>query len=317
MIARALGWTALVLAGLFLLLPVLDISTEQTLIRATPLILTGLAAALPARAGLINVGGEGQLMLGAVFATGLGLVMADDLSPAIALPLLALAGAAGGAVWAGIAATLRIAAKANEVIVTLLLNYVAISVVNYVVHGPWRDPESFSFPYTRSFGAAGNVPLLPGSRVHAGILVALAAAVAIELLLGRTRFGFRARVVGGNPEAARRSGLPVGRILLVSLLAGGALAGLAGAIEVVAVEGRLRPGIGVGFGYIGFLGSWLVGHRPLAVAGAGLLLAAISVSGDSLQIEAGLPSTSVYIVMALVVMASFALRRGRRAREVS
>lgn len=309
------AWVLGTLLGLFVVLPALEVSVDQTLIRSTPFILAGLAVALPARAGLINVGGEGQLLLGAVGATGVGLALPDTLSPVATLPLLALGGALGGLVWAGIAAGLYVGARTNEVIVTLLLNSVAVSVVAYVVHGPWRDADSASFPYTADFGTGGTVPLLPGGTAHAGLLVALAAAVGVWLLMGRTRWGFRARVVGGNKEAGRRSGFNVSRTLVIALVAGGALAGLAGAIEVVAVEGRLRPAVAVGFGYIGFLASWLVGHRPLAVVGAGLLLAAISVSGDNLQIDFGLPSTTVYILMAFVVMAVLGLRRRGAGRQ--
>jgi general nucleoside transport system permease protein len=302
-------WTGLALIGLLVVLPALNVSTEQTLIRATPLTFTGLAVALPARAGLVNIGGEGQFTIGMVVSTGVVLAIGDRLPGPVYLPLLAVAGAVGGLAWAGIAAALRVGANLSEALSTLLLNFVAPLVLAYFVYGMWRDPASFNLPLTKELPGSARLPVYGLTQLHLGIVLAVAAALVVWFVLGFTRWGFRARVVGGNPEAARRSGIPVNRMLVVALAAGGALAGLGGMVEVTGVEGVLRPGIGVGFGYIGFLASWLVGHRPLGVLGAALLLGAISVAGDSLQIDHGLPSTSVYILMAVVVLIVLGARR--------
>jgi general nucleoside transport system permease protein len=310
------AWVLLLLGGLFVGLPAFAISWQDTLIRATPLVFTALAVAVPARAGLVNIGGEGQFVLGMVLATYGALKLGDELPALLLLPLLGCLGALGGMLWAGIAASLRVTAGLNEALSTLLLNFVAPLVLAYLVFGPWKDPAKYSnLPQTAEFSDAARLPIYGLTQLHLGIPLALVAAVVVWVILDFTRWGFRARVMGGNPEAARRSGITVPRMLFVALIAGGALAGLGGMIEVTGIESRLRPGIGIGFGYIGFLASWLVGHRPLGIVGAALLLAAISVAGDSLQIDAGLPSTSVYILMALVLLGALGLRGGMRRAE--
>jgi general nucleoside transport system permease protein len=311
----AVVWTVLLSGGVLFVLPAVNVSLDDTLIRATPFVLTGLAVAVPARAGLVNIGGEGQLMLGMVFATGGALALDDQLSAAVLLPLLAALGMLGGLLWAGIAAVLRIGVGVNEALSTLLLNFVAPLIVAYLVHGIWVDPEGFGVPLTREFADSARLPLFSTtSQLHLGIVLAPVAAVLVWMALDLTRWGFRLGVVGANPEAARRAGIAVQRNVVIALLAGGALAGFAGMIEVTGVEGVLRPGVGLGFGYIGFLASWLVGHRPLGIVGAGLLLGAISVGGDALQIDAGLPSTSVYTLMALVLILVLFVR-GRLLRS--
>lgn len=310
------AWALLVTIGLLVVLPAADVSLESTLIRATPFVFTGLAVAVPARAGLVNIGGEGQFVLGMVLATWGALALGDQLDAPLLLPLLAALGALGGILWAGIAAVLRIAANLNEALSTLLLNFVAPLILLWLVFGPWKDPATYSnLPQTAEFTGSARLPVYGLTQLHVGILLAVVAPVVVWVVLDFTRWGFRARVVGGNPEAARRGGIAVYRMVLITLLVGGALAGLGGMIEVTGIESRLRPNIGVGFGYIGFLASWLVGHRPLGIVGAALMLAAISVAGDSLQIEAGLPSTSVYILMALVVLAALGFRGRARARD--
>jgi general nucleoside transport system permease protein len=296
-------WTLLVLIGLLFVLPAVNVSLDDTLIRATPIALTGLAVAVPARAGLVNIGGEGQLMIGMVFATGGALALDDQLRAAVLLPVLAALGMLGGLLWIGIAAVLRVGAGVNEALSTLLLNFVAPLIVAYLVHGPWIDPLGFNVPLTREFAESARLPVFgTTSQLHLGIVLAPAAALLVWMALDFTRWGFRLGVVGANPEAARRAAIAVRRNVVVALLAGGALAGFAGMVEVTGVEGVLRPGIGFGLGYVGFLASWLVGHRPLGIIAAALLLGSISVGGDALQIDAGLPSTSVYTLMALVLM---------------
>jgi general nucleoside transport system permease protein len=309
------AWALAVAGGLFLVLPGLGVSIEETLIRATPFAFTGLAVAVPARAGLVNIGGEGQFAMGTVSTTAGVLAFGGHLPAALLLPVLAVLGMLGGLLWAAICAGLRVAVNLNEALSTLLLNFVAPLIVAYLVFGPWKDPQSFNLPLSKEYPDDARLPVYGLTRLHAGILLAVVAAVLVWVILDFTRWGFRARVVGGNPEAARRGGLPVGRIMFLALAAGGALAGLGGMVEATGIEGVLRPGIGVGFGYIGFLASWLVGHRPLAILGSALLLAAISVGGDSLQIDHGLPSTSVYVLMALVLLVALALRGGPRERE--
>ncbi|HEY8201543.1 MAG TPA: ABC transporter permease [Actinomycetota bacterium] len=281
-------------------------SAGEVLVRATPLVLAALAVAVPARAGLVNVGGEGQIVVGAVAAAGAGLALDQVLAGTVTILAMALAGALAGALWAGIAALLRLTVKVNEAITTLLLNYVAIDLMLYLIYQPWKDRGGSGQPATRALAEQARLPLIAGTRVHTGIFLALVATVVVWLALQKTSWGFRLRVVGGNPEAARRAGLPVRWLLLSAMLVGGALAGLGGMAHFAGAELKLRPGMTFGFGYIAFLASWLARHSPGKVAAAALLLAVIAIGGDSLQIDSGLPAAAVNILMALVLVAVMA-----------
>nr|BFE58948.1 hypothetical protein GCM10020063_034740 [Dactylosporangium thailandense] len=177
-----------------------------------------------------------------------------------------------------------------------------------LIYAPWKDASGFGQPSSRPLPGTARLPLLANTTVNAGIVLALAALAAVWWALNRTAWGFRLRVVGGNPEAARRAGLRVGPLLLGAMLAGGALAGLAGLLHFAGTEFKLRPGMTTGFGYVGFLASWLALHRPLRVAAAALLLAAIAMAGDSLQIDAGLPAASVNVLMAVVLLVALGTR---------
>jgi general nucleoside transport system permease protein len=183
-----------------------------------------------------------------------------------------------------------------------LLNYVAALTVAYFVHGILKDPASFNWPYSPPLADSARLATIGGTRLHWGVLVAPIAAIIAWYVISRTFWGLNIRVVGGNGEAARRAGLPVERIQLWLFVLGGALAGIAGMLEVAGVEGRLRPTTGVGYGYVGFLAAWMAGQSPLGVLVASILLAVLAVSGDSLQITAGLPASSVQILMALVLI---------------
>lgn len=285
----------------------------EVVIKTTPFILTALAAALPARAGLVNVGGEGQLALGALAATAAAVFLVGGLPGFVGIPLLLLAGAVGGAGWAALAAFLRVRGRMNETITTLLLNYVAFFTVGYFIHGALKDPKSFNWPYSPPIPDALRLPTLPGTRIHLGIVIAVALAVLVWFVTTRTRWGFRLRVVGGNAIAARQCGLPVGRVQFATMVAAGALAGIAGMIEICGIEGRLRPTTGVGYGYLGFLASWMAWNHPLGLIGTALIIGAISVAGNSLEINSGLPSSSVNILMALVLFAILAVGKRRSA----
>ncbi|WP_248964257.1 ABC transporter permease [Sphaerisporangium perillae] len=276
-------------------------SIEQIAIKATPLILAAMAVVLPARTGLANVGGEGQVIIGAVCAAGVGLAF-DSMGP-VALVAMLVAGAAGGALWAGIAAAMRLTVGVNEAVTTLLLNYVALDVMLYLIYEPWKDPNGSGQPATRPLAVAARLPLIGTTAVHMGLVIALVAAVLVWLVLRGTAFGFRLGVTGGNPEAARRAGLPVKRLLLTAMLLGGALAGLAGVMQLAGVEFKLRPGLTANIGYIAFLAAWLARHKPLPAVGGAVLLAVISIGGDSLQLDSGLPAATVNVLMGLVLLA--------------
>lgn len=289
-------------------------SVQEILVKAGPIALAALAVALPARAGLTNVGGEGQLLLGAVAAAGTGLLLDQRVSGGPALAAMLVAGAVAGALWAGLAALLRLAVRVNEAVTTLLLNYVSLDVLLFLIYEPWKDPDGSGQPATRPLAEAARLPVFTGTGVHVGIALVVAAAVVVWAALRLTRWGYLLAAVGGNPEAARRAGLPVPVLLLSALCVGGALAGLGGAVHLTGVEYQLRPGILVTIGYVGFLASWLARHRPVPVLLASLALAAFAVAGDSLQIDAGLPAATVNVLTGLVLVAVLGWTGGRAAR---
>ena len=259
------------------------------LVRATPLVLAALAVAVPARAGLINVGGEGQLIMGGIAAM------------------------VAGGLWSALAAVLRLGVGISESVSTLLLNYVALDLMYFLIYERWKDREGSGQPATRALETGERLPLLGDSRVHLGLLIAVVAAVVIFAVFRTTSWGFRLRVVGGNPEAARRAGLKVGTLLVTSMLVGGALAGLGGFTQLAGAEFKLRSGFIVGYGYIAFLASWLARHKPLGVIGSCVLLSAIAIGGDSLQLDAGLPAAGVNVLMALLLLGVFGFGRKREA----
>jgi ABC-type uncharacterized transport system permease subunit len=284
---------------------------SEILVKLIPFGLCAAAVAIPARVGLINVGGEGQFYMGAWAATLVALY--SGVPGALLLPLAFVAGALGGGIWGGIAAFLRTRFNLNEALSTLLLNFVADLIVKYFVYGPWKAKSVDNFPQTAVFPNDATLPVIYGQRVHAGVLLVPLVLVAIFLVLRYTRIGFEMRAVGGNPLAAQRAGITVGRYLFWVLAVGGAVAGLAGMAEVCGIQNRLRPGISLQFGFIGFLASWLGGNRPAGILLACLLFGAISVGGDTLQFGADLPGSTVNILMALMLFAVLAGRRSRAA----
>lgn len=267
-----------------------------------PIVLAALAVLVPARAGLTNVGGEGQLMLGAIAAGGTALALDQQLPGPLVLVLALVAGGVAGAAWAGVAAVLRLRFQVDEAVSTLLLNFIALDLLLFLIYQPWRESAAGQ-PTTRELADAAKMPVITGTIVNVGIIVALAATAVVILLLGRTRWGFRLSVVGGNAEAARRAGMNVAALVISALIVGGLLAGLAGAIQFTGTEYKLRSGFGLQIGYLGFLASWLARHRPLPVLLASFVLAALAIAGDSLQLDAQLPAASVNILTALILAA--------------
>ena len=276
-----------------------------------PLLLAALATAIPTRVGLVNVGGEGQLFVGALTATGVALFFPVSQSW-LMLPVMALAGGAGGGLWAATAALLRRWRGVNEVISTLLANYIAILLIHFFVFGPWKNPEGLGYPYTTPFDAAAIFPAIAGTRFHWGFLAALIALVVTCVILGRTIWGFKMRAVGGNPEAARRRGIAVDRYLIAAMVAGGAMAGLAGMVEVSGIHHDLRPGISNNLGYLGLLASWLAGHNPVTIIPACFLIAVFLVAGDILQLTVGLPSAAGLVLIGLALFFVLGLRKVER-----
>jgi simple sugar transport system permease protein len=273
---------------------------SELLERTVPLLFTATAVALPARIGLINVGGEGQLVMGAVFATGGA--MAFSAQPSwVLLPVISILGFVGGGLWAFLPGLLRASKLVNETISTLLLNYVAPLIVSYLIFGPWRSPESAAYPESPALAEAARLPAFFHTRLHAGLLYALACLALYWFLVTKTRWGLEMRAIGGNPEAARRLGIPVFRYMVAVMVATGGIAGLAGMSEVSAVQGRLVMGLSPGYGFAGFLVAWLAGTSAMGIAFMSLLFAIIASTGDILQFTQGLPYAVINVLMALLL----------------
>ncbi len=283
---------------------------SETLVKMIPLLLTAVAVAVPGRIWLINVGGEGQLFIGALCATWGALTFAG-LPALVLLPVMAALGFAGGGLWAGIAGWLRARGWVSETISTLLLNYVAILLVNFFVFGPWKDPEGVNYPQTAEFAASAILPAVYGTRVHLGLGFALVALVAFAFVMARTRWGLEMRAIGGGAEAARRAGIPVARYVVLLMFLGGGLAGLAGMAEVSAIQGRLRPSLSPGYGYTGFLVSWMAAGHPVGIVAAAFLLAVITAGGDILQMSQAVPGSVVNVLIAVILFIVLGRGAGR------
>ena len=320
---------ALLLFGLILLLagrdPLLayrDILTStlgsayglsEVFVAMAPLLLTALAVALPSRLGLINVGGEGQLYMGALFATWAALRM-SHLPPWLLLPLMLLLGMLGGGLWALLPGILRARGIVNETITTLLLNAVAPSLVAFFVFGYWHSPMDTN--KTPNFVPAARLPTLPGTRIDLSLLLGLGLLALFWFVMKSTRWGLEMRAIGGNPLAARRNGLPVARYLIGVMCLAGAIAGLAGMAQVSGYYGVLLAGFSRGLGFMGFLVSWLAGGSPVGIVVTSFVVAVILTGGNLLQLTTDVPYSVVNILLAMtlfVVLARPQLSLRRRS----
>ena len=285
-------------------------SLQNTLQRAAPLMLTALCVALPARAGLTVIGGEGALVLGGLACAALPYALPLPAGLAGTALLLAAAAAAGAA-WIALAGALRQWRGVNETISSLLLGYVAINLFKHIVEGPLRDPASLNKPSTLPLAESVRIGTIGSWDVHWGLIFGLVACVAAALWLSMTTHGFAVRVVGGNLRAARLAGLPAHRLVVVACALGGAAAGLAGGIEVAAVHTAANASLIVGMGYTGILVSFVARHHPLAIVPVSLLFGGFLAAGSLLQRRMGLPDASVQVLMGfsfVVILASEAWR---------
>jgi ABC-type uncharacterized transport system permease subunit len=293
-------------------------SFQNTLQRAAPLLLTAMATALPLRLGLVVLGGEGAMVLGGLAAAAVAVHLHTPVS--VKLAMLVTGAVAGGA-WIAIAGALRAYRGVNETISTLLLNYIAIALLNHLVEGPLRDPASLNKPSTLPIGDDNMLGTLPGLDVHWGLAFGLGACLLFWLLMQRTTFGFAARMVGGNVRAALLNGLPVRRLIVLVTFLGGLAAGLAGAIEVAAIHGTANASLVTGYGYTGVLVAFIARANPLAAVPVAILLGGIGASGGLLQRVFDLPDATVNVLQGMLFLAilfseSFYGRRwfaGRRA----
>jgi len=285
-------------------------SWQNTLQRAAPLMLTALCVAIPARAGLVVIGGEGALVLGGLACAALAQALPLPASPT-GTALVCLAGAFAGALWVALAGWLRQVRGINETISSLLLAYIAIGLFNHLVEGPLRDPASLNKPSTPALDEGLLIGTIAGSDVHWGFLIGVLACLAAGLWLRQTPSGFAVRVVGGNPSAAQLVGLPVTRLVLLACALGGAAGGLAGAIEVAAVHTSANAALIAGYGYAGILVSFMARHNPVAVIPVAILFGGFGAAGSLLQRRLGLPDASVLLLQGIafvLILASEALR---------
>ena len=282
-----------------------------TLVRATPLILAGLAVAVAFRAGILNIGAEGQLLAGATAATAVASWTGAALGPAAAVVALA-AGALAGAGWAAIAALLRARFGVLEVISTIMLNFVALYAVGFLVHGPLQEP-TLAYPQSEAIPQAARLAaIFPGYRVHWGFALAVILAVALWLALRYSAAGFRVRMAGANPHAAASAGLVnVARTTTGVFLVSGALAGLAGAAELQGVTYALYENLSPGYGYSAIAVALLARLDPMLVVPSGLLFGALQAGGAAMQRDAGVPSVLVLVVEATVILLLLAIGRVR------
>jgi simple sugar transport system permease protein len=264
--------------------------------------LSALCTALPARLGLVIIGNEGALVVGGLAAIAVGLPLAASAPPGIVQIGMAIAGLMAGGVWIGIVGALRHYRAVNETISSLLLNYIAIALLNHLVGGPMKDPSSLNKPSTFSLPDASMLGSIPGMRVHWGLLYGLVASVIAYFLMQRTTFGFAARTAGGNVRAARIAGLPVGKLTVIVCFLGGSCAGLAGMVEVAAVQGAANSSLNVGYGYGGILVAFVARHNPLAAVIVSVLLGGILASGGILQRSHNLPDATVLVFQGLVFL---------------
>jgi simple sugar transport system permease protein len=275
---------------------------SETILSSTPLILTGLAVALAFRAGLFNIGGEGQLQMGAMAAVLVGFSI-DGLPFFVHLPLALAAGALGGALWGFVPGFLKARTGAHEVITTIMLNFIAFRLVDYALRTPLYQRPGRSDPVSRAVEQSATLqPLLDGLRAHWGIAVALLAAVFVSWLLFRSTKGFEFRAVGLNASAARYAGMNIARTVVLSMMTAGALAGLAGAVVVLGTTRTMTPGLAGGAGFDGIAIALLGRARPAGVVAAAFLIGALRAGSTPMQSATGIPIHLVVVIQALVIM---------------
>jgi ABC-type uncharacterized transport system permease subunit len=273
----------------------------ELMVKATPLLIIALGLAVCFRSNVWNIGAEGQFVIGAVAAGGVALLADKSTGPWIVV-FIVLAGVLGGMAWAGITALLKDRFNANEILVSLMLVYVADMVLNYLVFGPWKDPAGYNFPQTKTFEAVTQIPrLMPGSRVSIGLLLGLAGAAALWLYLFRTYTGFAQQVGGLAPGAARYAGFSSRKALWVALLTSGAAAGLAGALEVAGPIGQLTPYVPAGYGFAAIIVAFVGRLHPAGMALSAILMSMFYIGGELAQSRLGLPKSLTGVFQGLLL----------------
>ncbi len=265
-------------------------SLQEIVVKASPLVMIAVGLSLCYLANIWNIGAEGQFLIGAVSGSWLAVATHGTGAGAWVLPAMLASGALGGAAYALIPAICKVRFGASEILTSLMLVYVADLLLDYLVRGPWRDPQGFNFPTTAEFDSVATMPLLvEGSRLHAGAIIALVVVLLVAFVLARTIMGFEIRLVGTAPKAARFSGFSENRLVVVTLLISGALAGMAGIIEVAGPIGHLQPGISPGYGFTAIIVAFLGRLNPIGILLAGLFVALTFIGGEHAQISMKIP----------------------------
>jgi simple sugar transport system permease protein len=277
----------------------------DTVVRAIPLCLIGLGVALAFRAGVFNIGADGQLLIGASLAVACVPLLAGWPAP-LGLAVLMLAGMVGGALWGGLAGVLKARFGANEIIATIMLNYIAVQVLGWLVRGPLQEPMGI-FPRSERLPAELRLPaLIDGTRISLGLLIALAAVAVIWLVVARFRYGYELTLTGQNPEAARYGGVRLGWITVTVMALGGGLAGLAGIVEVSGLHGRLQEGFAPGFGITGIAVALMARLNPLLVPLSAFGFAGLYVGSATVARTTGVPFPLVHVIEAVIILAFLA-----------
>ncbi|MDP9172130.1 MAG: ABC transporter permease [Acidobacteriota bacterium] len=276
-------------------------SWQNTLVRASPLLLCALCTALPARAGIIVIGNEGAVVVGGLGAIAAGLATNGAAAP-LAFFAMAAASMLCGGLWIALSVALQHYRGVSAVIGGLLLNYLAIALMNQLIEGPLRDPSSLNNPATYPLSAGHRLGYFAGTHVHTGLLFGVAACLIAWFLTEQTTFGFAMKISGGNVRAARLVGLPVGKLVIWAGLLGGACAGLAGMIEVAAVHGRGNEALNAGYGYVGILVAFLARQSPPAILVVSLLVGGLLASGGMLQRAHDLPDASISVLQGILFL---------------
>ena len=278
----------------------------ELMVKATPLLIIALGLAVCFRSNVWNIGAEGQYIIGAIFAGGVALLADKSVGGWIVLPVL-IAGVLGGMVWAGLTALLRDRFNANEILVSLMLVYVAVQVLSYLVGGPWKDPAGFNFPQTKTFEAATRIPrLFEGSRVSIGLLLALVGVLAMWVFLFRTRAGFAQQVGGLAPAAARYAGFSSRQALWTALMISGAASGLAGALEVAGPIGQLTTYVPAGYGFAAIIVAYVGRLHPVGMVFSAILMSMFYIGGEMAQSRMGLTKSLTGVFQGLLLFSLLA-----------
>jgi ABC-type uncharacterized transport system permease subunit len=286
---------------------------SEVIVSMIPMLITALAVALPFRVGLINIGGEGQMFLGAAFAT-FGALTFSSLPAWLLLPLMALLGMLGGALWALIPGYLKAIGLVNETITSLLMNSVAPKIIGFLILGFWHSPRDTV--KTPSFVDAARLPTFFGTRIHLGLVIGVVLLIGFWLVIKYTRWGLEMRAIGSNPQSAKRNGIPLARYLVIVMCLGGGIAGLAGMVQVSGFYGTLFPNFSMNMGFLGFMICWLAGAEPLGIIFMAFLVSVIFSGGNLLQLTRGLPYAVINILLAFtlfIVLARPTFFKGKRS----